>query len=92
MAGPPESAQRLAAGGGYQPRTHPIRLAQRAEVLGQPQPGRLAYVGGISPAQAMTACHRPDEIREAVDQLFPRLLIATSSTPDQPSRLKVTHD
>jgi hypothetical protein len=52
-AAQPAQAQRLTGGPGAQPGPQPVRLRERAEVLGQQQPGDLAHLSRVRKAEVV---------------------------------------
>src|SRR5215475_11114498 len=78
---------RLAPDYNSKPRTNLFGVLQAAEMLGEPQPGRLVDVARIGRAETETAGHCPDETAELLDQYPPCRLVALRRGSDQAGRL-----
>ena len=70
-----QAAQALVPRRGRQPGAHPVRVLDPVDVLQQPEPGRLEYVGRIALPQLEVAGDGPDEPRILVEQPLPRVVI-----------------
>jgi hypothetical protein len=85
--GPAQRGQRLVPAGGADPGTEPGRIAQRLEVLQDPQPGLLEDVGGVGRAEAVVPADRPHPAAEPLHDPVPGLLVPADGVADQPGQI-----
>ena len=91
--GPPSDLDqpvRLPLRGDLDPARQGPRLADRVQVAGQLQPHGLADIGGVLPAQPVTAGDRVDDRLVALDELGPAALVTLAGAGTRSSMSVVT--
>ena len=58
-------------------------MLDAVDVLEQPQPGRLGYVGSIALHELEIRGNGPDQPGELINEAFPRLVISVSGAAHQ---------
>ncbi|MDQ1396362.1 MAG: hypothetical protein QOG64_1621, partial [Acidimicrobiaceae bacterium] len=91
-AGPFHGADGLSPGRGHQPATDAGRVLQPMEMLGQPEPCRLADVGGIHVIEPERPGHRPDHAGEPIHQPVPRIAVAPGGRLHEAGRILDSHE
>ncbi|MDQ1423662.1 MAG: hypothetical protein QOD72_1160 [Acidimicrobiaceae bacterium] len=79
----PQHSEALIARRGHEPSGEALRLSYPAEVLDEPQPRRLAHIGGVFRSEAQVARHRPHQPGEALDDLVEGALVAVGRLAHQ---------